>query len=252
MNRRYVAVGALPIIAGLGIAMAVPAQASASHDRTPAARNAAKLKAHVGGASSYYGSCNLVAPTTARVIKGNSSLPVSVTGGCALHPMDFAVWELSGAVQDSEVAFDTVFFIGSYRTTWDTSNLSPLGTRAWVGYGAADTNDHEYSQNAPKTTTKVGSWAGLQTKRSGNKITLDSRAVRFATSLDYNIPWAGQGATIQYRTVGSSIWTNLKLATTDSRGAISYSYTTTATRDYRVIYNEAAYIWGATSPTSRR
>ncbi len=252
MIRRLVAF-TIPMFAVL--AVAAPAQASAGHNRNraPAIGNSAKLKAPAdGGASSYYGSCRLLVPSTARVVQGGTEVPVRVTGGCALHPMDFAVWELSGAVQDPEVAFDTAFFVGDYRTTWDVGNQSPLGTRTWNGLGAADTNDHEYSQDAPKTTTKVGSWAGLHTKRSGNKITIDSRAVRYATSLDYNIPWAGQGATIQYRTVGSSIWTNLKLATTNSSGAITYSYTTTAKRDYRVRYNEAAYIWGATSPTSRR
>ena len=235
MIRRTAAAATVPVTAALAITLAAPAQASTSAKTV-----------------SYYGSCRLLVPSTARVVQGGTEVPVRVTGGCALHPIDVAVWRLSGAVQDPDVAFDTAFFLGGYRTTWDAQSRSPPGTRTWTGLGAVDDNDNFYSQDAPRTTVKVGSWAGLQTKRSGNTITIDSRAVRYATSLDYTIPWAGQGATIQYRTIGSSIWTNLKLATTNPKGAITYNYTTTAKRDYRVRYNEAAYIWGATSPTSRR
>ena len=228
MIRHIAAAATVPAIAALTVAVAAPAQAAPT-----------------------YGSCSLVVPSTARVVKGGTQVPVRLTGGCTLNTVDPAVWALSGS-PDTEAGVDMVYFSKSNRSTWQGWSNSPLGTRTWEGLGATDTNGHKYSQNAPKTTTKVGSWAGLQTKRSGNTITLDSRAVRYATSLNYNIAWAGQGATIQYRTVGSSIWTNLKLATTNSSGAISYSYTTTAKRDYRVVYNEATYIWGATSPTSRR
>ncbi len=254
MIRRLATVAAVPVIAGLGVSLAAPAHADTGSNSKKTVHSKAfqraAAKVHAGNPTiSFYGSCKLLVPRTARVVQDLYEVPVSVTGGCALHPGPTAIWYVGRNIEDST---DGIFFDGAKRSTWDLYYDTPLGTRTWTGLGAIDDNDNEYSQDAPKTTVKVGSWAGLQTKRSGNKITLNSRAVRYATSLDYNIPWAGQGGVIQYRTVGSSIWTNLKLFTTNSAGATSYSYTTTAKRDYRVLYNEAAYIWGATSPTSRR
>ncbi len=254
MIRRLAAAAAVPMIAGLGVALAAPAHADAGsnskknvHSKT-FQRGAAKVQAG-SPTISFYGSCRLIVPRTARVVQDFYEVPVRVTGGCALHPGPTAIWYIGRNFMDST---DGIFFDDAKSSTWDLYNDTPLGTPTWTGLGAVDDNDNFYSQDAPRTTVKVGSWAGLQTKRSGNTITIDSRAVRYATSLDYTIPWAGQGATIQYRTIGSSIWTNLKLATTNPKGAITYNYTTTAKRDYRVRYNEAAYIWGATSPTSRR
>lgn len=254
MMRRLAAVAAVPMIAGLGISLATPAHADTATDNEKSVhqktlkRVAAKVHAD-DPAIPYYGSCKLLVPSTARVVQDVYEVPVRVTGGCALHPGPTALWYVGRNVEN---ALDGVLFLGEKRSTWDLFNDTPLGTRTWQGYGAIDDNENFYSQNAPRTTVKVGSWAGLQTKRSGNKVTLTSRSVRYATSLDYNIPWAGQGGVIQYRSVGSSIWTNLKLFTTNSAGATSYTYTTSAKRDYRVLYNEAPYIWGATSPTSRR
>lgn len=213
----------------------------------------AKARAHAstratGAPVSYYGTCKLIVPTTARVVGSYQQIPVSITNGCVLHPEPFAVWYI-GNEEDPK---DFIFFIDEKRTTWDMFSDTPLGKRTWRAGGAFDAADHEYLQNTPQTTVKVGSWAGVQTTRSGNKVTIKPRSVRYATSLDRNIPWAGQSGMIQYRAAGASSWTDLKSVVNNASGTTSYTYTTSATRDYRVVYNEATYIWGATSPTSRR
>ncbi|MDQ2852711.1 hypothetical protein V3G39_01395 [Dermatophilaceae bacterium Sec6.4] len=271
MIRRVAAAAALPMIAGLGIALAAPAHAITDHttsgSTTPGhsaqrqamqhqslQRAAAKIKANKTSADSpldgpFYGSCRLIVPTTARVVQDTFEVPVRVTGGCALHPGPLAIWYTGPSFED---ATDGIIFANEKSSTWDLYRETQLGTRTWKAYGAIDEAGNSYSQDTPKTTVKVGSWSGLQTSRSGNKVTLASRTVRYATSLDRNIAWADESGTIQYRANSGSAWTNLKTFKTNSAGATSYSYNTSQTRDYRVVYNENPYIWGSTSPTSRR
>lgn len=253
MIRRAATAAAVSLTATLGIALAVPAHAATGNNGAAVQHRAmasakARINAAVVDGVPYYGTCKLVVPTTARVVRDHLAIPVSVTNGCALHPGPLALWYV-GSEEDPK---DFIFFIDEKGTTWDMYADTPLGKRTWLGDGAIDDDANLYLQNAPQTTVKVGSWAGLQTSRSGNKVTVTPRAVRYATSLDRNIPWAGQKSTIQYRAVGGSSWTNLKSLLNNASGTASYTYTTSATREYRVVYNEATYIWGAVSPTSRR
>lgn len=253
MIRRAATAAAVPIIAALGIALATPAHAATGNNGAAAQHRAftspkARIHASVVDGVPYSGTCKLLVPTTARVVRDNLQIPVRVTNGCALHPGPLALWYI-GSGEDPQ---DVIFFAGEKQTTWDLFNDTPLGKRTWKGDGAIDDNANLYLQNAPQTTVKVGSWAGLKTSRSGNKVTVTPRAVRYATSLDRSIPWSGQKSTIQYRAVGGSNWTNLKSLLNNASGTASYTYTTSATREYRAVYNEATYIWGAVSPTSRR
>ncbi|UIJ33960.1 hypothetical protein [Allobranchiibius sp. GilTou73] len=252
MIRRLAVLGALPAIVELGIATgASPAQAAPTPSpaayRATVLRAAAKMQPHAAGSS--YGTCSLVPPARVRVVQQFALFNNRLTGGCVLHNGPSAIWYIGDSLGQS---------ISSVLFDHETSGVAPLfaetplGQQTWKGWIAFDAEGHNYTQNTPTTTFKVGSWAGLQTSRSGSKVTIDTRAVRYATSLDYNIPWANETGVIQYRAKGGSAWTSLKSFTTNSAGATSYSYTSTATRDYRAVYTEQSTIWGATSPTSQR
>lgn len=252
MIRRLAALGALPVIAGLGVAVSAPAGAAGagthpirrvSHQTM--VRDATRI--HPAATGSPYGTCKLVVPSTIRLSTDFSVFDISLTGGCALHDGISAAWYAGGdsyLESPLQVMFD--------HDSGMFSEGDTVGVVTWKGWFAFDDQGHIYTQNAPQTSIKVGSWAGLQTSRSGNKVTINTRAVRFATSLYKNIPWAGETGVIQYRPKGASTWSGLKDFTTDTAGAASYTYTASATRDYRAVYTEQQYIWGATSPTSQR
>ncbi|MBO1767921.1 hypothetical protein [Allobranchiibius sp. GilTou38] len=255
MIRRLAALGALPAIAALGVAVTAPAGAATTTrtvhhvSRQAMIRNIARI--HPAASGTPYGTCKLVVPSTIRLtsdFEGDPSDMPSLTGGCVLHGVVTASW-YAGGDNVSDAAYTVLFDTDIID---ESENLDYVGVMTWKGRFAFDDQGHTYTQNAPVTTVKVGSWAGLQTSRSGSKVTINTRAVRYAYSLDMNIPWASETGVIQYRAKGGSTWTDLKAFTTNSAGATSYSYTSSATRDYRAVYTEQPYIFGTTSPTSQR
>lgn len=229
--------------------MAAPASASpghASNGRT-ALRVASGI--HTSGAVvPTAGSCNLVAPATARITTFYTEIPVQVSGDCASQAGLKAIWYTGPSLNYST---DAVTIESPQSPTWYLYSDAQLGTRTWKGWAAIDGNNQVYVQNAPVTTVKVASYAGLHTSRAGGKTTINTRVIRYATSLDENIPYAGETGVIQYRPVGGTAWSGLKNVVANSQGLYSYTYTTSQVREYRVVYNEAAYIWGTTSPTSK-
>lgn len=253
MIRRLTALGAVPALAALGVAVTAPAGAVTT-TRTVHHVSRQTMLANIAGVhpatpGTPYGTCKLVVPTTIRLTGNPDSFGIpSLTGGCALHSVVTAAW-YAGGNNVSDAAY-TVLFDTNFSDTF--ADLGYVGVMTWKGRFAFDDQGHTYTQNSPVTTVKVGSWAGLQTYRSGSKVTITTRAVRYATSYNKNIPWASETGVIQYRAKGGTTWNNLKSFTTNSAGATSYSYTSSATRDYRAVYTEQPYIWGATSPTSQR
>ncbi|MBO1767710.1 MULTISPECIES: hypothetical protein [unclassified Allobranchiibius] len=266
---RRIAIATVPAIAALGVSLAAPAGAAGARPSVPSPSVRSHLHSHKASGQSPYGTCRLVVPATARVVRPGTAVPVRVTGGCALHAdsSTLAGWY----VGTSDNPSDYIFFDFSNRATWELYSFTPLGTRTWRGDGALDADaasapgegsdptsggssgdDAGYAQNAPRTTVKVGSWAGLSTSRKGNTVTLRTRVIRYSTGRDENIPWAGQVGVIQYRASGATKWTALKNVRSNAAGVASYSYTSSAARDYRVVYGEAQYVWGTTSPTSHR
>ncbi len=224
MLLRLAALAAVPVLAAVGITTASPAHASGT-----------------------YGTCELLAPATARVVDSYRHVPIRMTGGCVLHSRPHAIWYVG---QNYSHAQDGVVLDGSGPNVWVLGRNTPLGARTWKGQLAVDAEGHDYQQNSPTTTVKVGSWAVLQATRSGRTVTVDTRAVRYATSLNRNIAWAGQRGTIQYRASASSTWTDLQSFTTNAGGAFRASFDDAGARQYRAVYDEDSYIWGATSPTA--
>ncbi|MBO1753559.1 hypothetical protein [Allobranchiibius sp. CTAmp26] len=249
MSRRLTAIAAVPLIAAVGVAVAAPA--GASPVRQANQRTWLRAAAHMQptDAVAPSGSCNLVVPTTARIGKFETDIPVKATGDCASKDGLKALWYTGPDLNDSD---DGITFEGSPSGTWYLYSFSSLGTRTWNGWVAIDGDNHVYTQSAPKTTVKVVSYAGLNTSRASGKTTLNTRVIRYATSLDENIPYVGETGVIQYRPVGGTTWTGLKNVVANSTGTYSYTYTTSQTREYRVVYKESATIWGSTSPTSTR
>ncbi len=249
MIRRFVALGVVPVMAGLGVAVAAPAGAASTSGKHVShqtmARAVARMHPHAAGTLN--GTCSLVVPSTIHLMEDSDFVDFDVSGDCASREDLSAAWYAGGPTfleSPYEVLID--------HDSGDFSSMDSVGVFTWKGWFAFDDAQHTYTQNSPKTTVKVGSWAGLQTVRSGSKVTINTRAVRYATSYGENVPWAGATGLIQYRTKGSSTWNGLKNVKTDSAGAFSYSYTMSATRDYRAVYAEQPTIWGTTSPTSTR
>ena len=228
MNVRLCAlVAALPLAATVGIASGSAAHAAGS-----------------GNQPGTIGTCKLVVPRAVRVVQPDQAIPVSVTGGCALRPGPQAEWYSSRGYGES------IVFDNTKRTYWSMNDQAKLGFRTWYGEGAFDpsTGDN-YSANKPITDVKVGSWAGLHATKSGSTLTLNVRAVRYATSYHRNIPWAGEVGHVQYKSAAGNTWYVGQQVTIGSDGNATTTVTSDGMTDYRVVFGDQDYIWGATSPT---
>ncbi|MEO8850287.1 MAG: hypothetical protein ABI360_01030, partial [Allobranchiibius sp.] len=181
MFHRRTAIAAVPLIAGLAVGVAAPASASPGHGTSHRTlmRTAAKIKANTTGAA--YGSCSLVVPARVKVQKKYTEIPVSATGGCALHTGLNAIWYVGPSLSESS---DSIIFSNSLRSEWpvtvgtqigDTLPETALGTRIWNGWAAVDGSNRSYTQNAPRTTVKVSSYAGLSASRANGRTTLNAR-----------------------------------------------------------------------------
>lgn len=253
MIRRLAMLAVIPALGVTGIATAGIATAGAAHAApapSPVQQNLQRAAAliHPAATTTAGGDCNLMVASTARVVSETRAIPVQMTGSCAASAGSKALWYVGSSLNTSR---DGVIFDGATHSDWNLYADTPLGTRTWHGWAAVDvTGKIAYQQNAPQTTVKVGSWAGLQANRSGGTVTIDTRAVRYATSLNRNIALTGTTGVIQYRAPGTTTWTNLVRFTTDSGGAAHYTDKTSAARQYRAVYAEGTYVWGATSPTA--
>ncbi|MDE9367309.1 hypothetical protein PZ938_16940 [Luteipulveratus sp. YIM 133132] len=248
------------IATGLGAAVAPHAVADSGDSKRVHAKTLRSKVAHVVGPEGgpVIGSCSLVVPSTARVVNDWQSIPVRVTGGCAISDTPIAAWYVGSYDAPSDFIFfgdfsDSGEVYGSRTSTWDVFDNTQLGRRTWQD-DFAFTGDQtaQYTQNNPVTTVKVGSWAALSTTRSGSKVTINTRVSRYSTAYHKPIAWAGATGTIQFRAAGTSTWKGLKYATANSAGTYSYSYINSAKGDYRVVYNTTPYIWDATSASSTR
>lgn len=247
-RRRFAMLAAVPALAAVGIASAPGAHAAVG--QTPLQKNLQRAVAqiHRSAATTVGGDCNLVVPRYERVVSADRAINVHVTGACGNNQVIHAVWFSGRTLSEAN---DAIVFDGNaYSGSWTLDAATRLGTRSWHPWAAVDgTGRIAYQQNAPQTTIRTGSWAGLHVTRSGNKVTINARAVRYATSLDRTIPWVGATGIIQYRPAGGSTWYGLKDVTNNASGAYSYTYSTAAARDYRVLYTAGDYIWGATGPS---
>lgn len=248
MKRVTTTMSAICAALALGAVSGMPAHAAdASHTRS-FAKDRASIRAHLADDVKPYGTCSLTVPNAVRIVRTGTAIPVRLTGGCTLRTDFLAGWY----VGDYEDPADYIFFGQTTTGAWQAFAFTPLGVRTWMPDGAVDEDDHSYLQNSPRTTVKVGSWAGAWTSRVGAKVTVNTQIVRYSTAYDVTFPWASKTGIIQYRPTGARSWTNLKQVTTNSSGTASYTYTSSAKRDYRVVYGEATYVWGATSPTVTR
>ena len=134
----------------------------------------------------------------------------------------------------------------------DSMRLGRWVWRPWSGFTAGDP-DHEYTvlslpeMNTPATDVRVGSVNYVAAVRHGGRVTVTTRAVRYWTSTHAFGIWAGARGLIQYRVPGQTTWHPLKNVYSDGYGRYSYTYTTSATREYRAIMWDATYVWGAAS-----
>lgn len=128
-----------------------------------------------------------------------------------------------------------------------------LGLWRWLGICGFMGGGGGCQANSPTTDVRLWSWGGVtQTSRSGSKVSITTSSHRYAYSLNRLVPWRDVKGTLQYRNLGSTTWVNLRSVVPDATGHYTFTYTSSAVRDYRLVQAGTPMIWSHISNTARR
>lgn len=143
-------------------------------------------------------------------------------------------------------------YMDSARSTKITLvDTMPIGRWTWRPGGASRGTTSIY-QYTTYTDVRLATYGRVTATRSGAKVNVKTTAKRYWQSGHKYIGWSGARGQIQYRAKGTATWRPLKEVYSNSTGAYSYTYTTRAVRDYRVVFPTISVMWGSTSPIVRK
>jgi hypothetical protein len=196
------------------------------------------------------GTCSLYVPSKLTISQPYRAITVTLGPNCAAAGVNDAFWTAYHPSQGPQGA--AAFFDGDQSEIVDLYDYASVGVWNWRPGGAYGSMGERVYQYSPYTDVRLGSYTRVAATRTGTKVTLRTSAARYWPGGEKFIGWADARGQIQYRTPGSTTWRGLKEIYSNGIGAYSYTYTTTAARDYRVVLRSTATIWGSTSPIVRR
>ena len=196
--------------------------------------------------------CSLVIQSTVSIGAAYAEIPAKQGPNCAAAAVTEASWfayhpgVLTGPVNG-------VIFEGDNRSmAVAIFGTAPLGKWMWEPSGAF-AGVVPVGQDGPYgTDVRLASAAKVAATRVGTKVTLTTTATRYWAGGNRFIGWAGARGTIQWRTPGTTTWAGLKAVVSTAAGTYSYTYTSSAVREYRLVLTPVSTIWGSTSPALRR
>ncbi|MFM5952190.1 MAG: hypothetical protein ACKOOE_06345 [Micrococcales bacterium] len=208
---------------------------------------AATLAVTTAAPASAAGTCSVNPPSRWTISSPFKTVNISVASDCA--PGTHAAWDAI----TSKGPVDTLVFDGTRTEPFDMYDDDPLGRWTWrpAGCFSADFSQ-QCAQNTRTMDVRLGGWSGLTATRSGSRVTVTTSAARYAYSVDKFVPWTNVRGTVQYKAPTASTWTGLKYVYPASNGRYTFTYSTTSTRDYRVVFPDTSVVWGHTSATVRR
>lgn len=190
------------------------------------------------------------APKRVAVSSPYQAVKLTLGADCAAAGVVDAYWYARHATAGPVTPAS--FEDGAKSDLADVYDFDPLGRWMWQGSGAFDRNGRPVAQKTAYTDVKVASWSRVKAVRAGAKVTLSVSAARYAHTLDRFVPWVSAAGQLQHKPPGGRKWIPLKSVRTDAAGRYTYSYTTTAVRDYRVYFPATSVIWEVASPTVRK
>ncbi|TCO49223.1 hypothetical protein EV646_103201 [Kribbella antiqua] len=198
------------------------------------------------------GTCSLYVQSKISIGSPYRTITVKEGPNCTSAGVMDAYWTAVHPTQGEGVGADFENYARS--TTVPIYDFFPLGKWTWRGdgaYKAADTTPSVY-QYSPVTDVRLASYGRVYPTRTGSKVNIKTSANRYWAGGSKFIGWSGARGQIQYRTPGTTTWKGLKDVYSTSTGAYSYTYSTTAVREYRVVLYAVSTIWESTSPIVKK
>ncbi len=198
------------------------------------------------------GTCSLYVPSKLAIGASFRTITINEGPNCAAAGVSDAAWT---AVHSTAGDIDSVVYLDGDRSEpFDIYGDDPVGKWTWRPEGAFTASNAEVYQYTTYTDVRLASYGRVYPTRSGSKVNIKTLGARWWGAGDKFIGWSYARGQIQYRTPGTTTWHALKEVYSYSNGTYSYTYSTTAVRDYRVVFYNATNntIWGSTSPVVRK
>jgi hypothetical protein len=201
-------------------------------------------------AASAAGTCSMYVPSRFSIGQPYRAITVPQGPNCAAAGVVDAAWI---AYHPTEGPVNGALYENKARSTpVDLYDTMPIGRWTWRPQGAYDANSNDVYQYTTYTDVRLASYGRVTPTRSGTRVNVKTTAMRYWQGGSKFIGWSGARGQIQYRTPGTTTWHALKEVYSTSTGAYSYTYTTSAARDYRVVFGATSTIWESTSPIVRK
>ncbi|TCO49224.1 hypothetical protein EV646_103202 [Kribbella antiqua] len=196
------------------------------------------------------GTCSLYVQSRISIGTPYKEITVKQGPNCAAAGVTDAAWT---AIHPTKGWQAVAYFENSARTDYiDVYSDAPLGRWTWRPDYAWDASYTDVYQYTPVTDVRLASYGRVYPTRSGSKVNIKTAAMRYWAGGDRFIGWSGARGQIQYRTPGTTTWKGLKDVYSTSTGTYSYTYNTTAVREYRVVLYAVSTIWESTSPIVKK
>ncbi|MGW7681756.1 hypothetical protein ACWGID_13510 [Kribbella sp. NPDC054772] len=148
-----------------------------------------------------------------------------------------------------------IWFLDESQVTEYVLDGDPLGVRSWKGHLEPDAAQTDVTfVNPPDIDFRLSSTGQLASWAFGTgcaTITFTAVSTRYAAKWNGYVSNTSATGSIQYRTVGSSTWTNVATFTTDAAGKAAVSRSFPGIGDYRVWMNDTAITWAGSSAWKR-
>jgi hypothetical protein len=196
------------------------------------------------------GSCSLYVQSKISIGSPYRSIPVKEGPNCAAAGVVDAYWIATHPTQGEGV--EAAFENSARSTTVPIYDFFPLGKWTWRPDGAFKADDTTVYQYTPVTDVRLASYGRVAVTKTGTKVNVKTTAMRYWAGGSKFIGWSSARGQIQYRTPGTTTWKGLKDVYSTSTGTYSYTYATSAVREYRVVLYAVSTIWESTSPVVKK
>lgn len=193
------------------------------------------------------GSCSIVAPTKVVMDQSYEPVPLRLASNCLSSGTAYASWDI---YHPSEGFTGIAIFDGNFTDTWDLYDWDGAARYQVRPSAAYDDNFDDVTQNTAYITVKLGARLTATTSRSNGQLRFNAYARTYSPNASDWYKRAGAKVSLFYKAPGSSTWSWVKSANTDSAGRVGISVAPKY-GSYRLMIPETDRVWASYSATVR-
>ncbi|MGD7705846.1 hypothetical protein [Microlunatus sp. Y2014] len=186
--------------------------------------------------------CNIYVPSRLTIWGPHQSVDVTYGAGCEQSGTKWAHWQLRSHVTDDVV--DHLAYPAQHNFYY-FDNVFRLGAFSVEPTGGGDGSGNPITQNMSRIDIRSGSVAYVSATRSGDHHEVTVRTYHYSPHYGRIVPTTRYGV-LEFRSAGSTTWQGAALVNTLDGNWTGRTWSPGA-REYRMVFPDAASVWGVTS-----